>query len=144
MALALHERGLFTWPEWAATLADEIKRAQARATPIPAKPTTGIGSPHSNASSPKKAPPTRAALARYRDAWHRAAGAPRTAPRSRSHPKISPLIAENRTSASSEHPRRCGFICCLLECPGQRVRIFDPRPRLLDLRARHLSPGNRA
>jgi nitrile hydratase accessory protein len=29
MALALYERGLFTWPEWTATLADEIKRAQA-------------------------------------------------------------------------------------------------------------------
>ena len=29
MTLALHERGLFTWPQWAATLADEIKRAQA-------------------------------------------------------------------------------------------------------------------
>ena len=29
MTLALYERGLFTWPEWAATLADEIKRAQA-------------------------------------------------------------------------------------------------------------------
>ena len=28
MALALHQRGLFTWTEWAATLADEIKRAQ--------------------------------------------------------------------------------------------------------------------
>jgi nitrile hydratase accessory protein len=30
MALALHARGLFTWKEWAATLADEIKRAQAQ------------------------------------------------------------------------------------------------------------------
>ena len=29
MALSLHARGLFTWPEWAATLAAEIKRAQA-------------------------------------------------------------------------------------------------------------------
>ncbi|HEV7600502.1 MAG TPA: nitrile hydratase accessory protein [Bradyrhizobium sp.] len=29
MALALHARGLFSWPEWAASLADEIKRAQA-------------------------------------------------------------------------------------------------------------------
>ena len=29
MALALHARGLFTWNEWAAMLADEIKRAQA-------------------------------------------------------------------------------------------------------------------
>jgi nitrile hydratase accessory protein len=29
MALALHARGLFTWNEWAAALADEIKHAQA-------------------------------------------------------------------------------------------------------------------
>jgi nitrile hydratase accessory protein len=33
MALALHERGLFTWNEWAATLADEIKTAQAAGDP---------------------------------------------------------------------------------------------------------------
>ena len=33
MALSLHERGLFTWTEWAATLADEIKRAQAQGDP---------------------------------------------------------------------------------------------------------------
>ena len=33
MALALHARGLFTWNEWAATLADEIKRAQASGDP---------------------------------------------------------------------------------------------------------------
>jgi nitrile hydratase accessory protein len=31
--VALHERGLFTWPEWAATLADQIKRAQAAGDP---------------------------------------------------------------------------------------------------------------
>jgi nitrile hydratase accessory protein len=29
MALTLHERGLFSWTEWAATLAEEISRAQA-------------------------------------------------------------------------------------------------------------------
>jgi nitrile hydratase accessory protein len=29
MAVALHQRGLFTWTEWAAALAAEIKRAQA-------------------------------------------------------------------------------------------------------------------
>jgi nitrile hydratase accessory protein len=29
MALTLHERGVFTWTEWAAALALEIKRAQA-------------------------------------------------------------------------------------------------------------------
>jgi nitrile hydratase accessory protein len=33
MALSLHERGLFTWNEWAAALADEIKRAQAAGDP---------------------------------------------------------------------------------------------------------------
>ena len=33
MALALHERGLFTWSEWATALAGEIKRAQAAGDP---------------------------------------------------------------------------------------------------------------
>jgi nitrile hydratase accessory protein len=33
MALALHERGLFTWPEWATMLAAEIKRAQQAGDP---------------------------------------------------------------------------------------------------------------
>lgn len=29
IAVRLHEQGLFTWPQWAATLADEIAGAQA-------------------------------------------------------------------------------------------------------------------
>ena len=33
MALALHAHGLFTWNEWAASLADEIRRAQAAGDP---------------------------------------------------------------------------------------------------------------
>ena len=33
LALSLHERGLFTWNEWAATLGDEIKKAQAAGDP---------------------------------------------------------------------------------------------------------------
>src|ERR1700712_3912815 len=33
IALALHARGLFTWSEWAASLADEIRRAQASGDP---------------------------------------------------------------------------------------------------------------
>jgi nitrile hydratase accessory protein len=33
MALTLHERGVFTWSEWAAALASEIKRAQAAGDP---------------------------------------------------------------------------------------------------------------
>jgi nitrile hydratase accessory protein len=33
MALALHERGMFTWHEWTATLAEEIRRAQVGGDP---------------------------------------------------------------------------------------------------------------
>jgi nitrile hydratase accessory protein len=33
LALQLHERGLFTWTEWAATLGEEIKKAQAAGDP---------------------------------------------------------------------------------------------------------------
>ena len=33
VAVQLHERGLFTWPEWAAALATEIERAQAAGDP---------------------------------------------------------------------------------------------------------------
>jgi nitrile hydratase accessory protein len=33
MAVALHARGLFTWPEWAQTLGAEITRAQAAGDP---------------------------------------------------------------------------------------------------------------
>ena len=33
LALALHERGLFAWTEWAAALGDEIKKAQAAGDP---------------------------------------------------------------------------------------------------------------
>jgi nitrile hydratase accessory protein len=73
MALALHERGLFTWPEWAATLADEIKHAQA------------LGDPDSGDTYylhwlaalerliAEKAAADPATLARYRAAWRRAA-----------------------------------------------------------------------
>jgi nitrile hydratase accessory protein len=33
MTLALYDRGLFTWPEWAETLGAEIKHAQAAGDP---------------------------------------------------------------------------------------------------------------
>ena len=33
MALALYDRGLFAWPEWATILGDEIKKAQAAGDP---------------------------------------------------------------------------------------------------------------
>lgn len=33
MTVALHQKGLFTWPEWAAVLTAEIKAAQAAGDP---------------------------------------------------------------------------------------------------------------
>lgn len=33
VALVLHERGMFTWPDWAATLIAEIRRVQAADDP---------------------------------------------------------------------------------------------------------------
>ena len=73
IALALHERGLFTWPEWAATLGDEIKRAQARGDPD-----TGATYYHHWLATLERlvaekgvADPEQ--LARYRDAWDHAA-----------------------------------------------------------------------
>ncbi|MGZ9187196.1 MAG: nitrile hydratase accessory protein [Candidatus Binatia bacterium] len=33
MALALHEKALFAWPEWSAMLGEEIKKAQAAGDP---------------------------------------------------------------------------------------------------------------
>ena len=35
MTLALYRRGLFTWPEWAAALAERIRAAQAAGDPDP-------------------------------------------------------------------------------------------------------------
>ena len=33
MTLQLHEKGVFTWPEWAAALTHEIRQAQAKGDP---------------------------------------------------------------------------------------------------------------
>ena len=73
MALALHQRGVFTWPEWAAALADEIKRAQANGDPD-----TGETYYHHWLATlerlvAEKGIATEQTLARYRDAWDRAA-----------------------------------------------------------------------
>ena len=72
MALALHERGVFTWPQWAATLADEIKRAQAAGDPD----TGETYYLHWLAALEKlvaaKGVATHETLHRYRDAWDHA------------------------------------------------------------------------
>ena len=73
MALALHARGLFTWPEWAASLADEIRHAQAAGDPD----TGETYYRHWLATLEKlisaKGVTTSDTLHRYRDAWDHAA-----------------------------------------------------------------------
>ena len=73
MALMLHERGVFTWPEWAEALGAEIKRAQAAGDPDTGDTyyrhwlatLEGLVSRKGVASSDL--------LHRYRDAWDHAA-----------------------------------------------------------------------
>ncbi len=73
MTLALHERGVFTWPEWAAALATEIERAQADGDPD----TGETYYQHWLAALEKlvvsRGLAAQRALEDYRDAWARAA-----------------------------------------------------------------------
>jgi nitrile hydratase accessory protein len=73
IALALGERGVFSWREWAATLAEEIKRAQAAGDPH-----TGETYYHHWLAALErivtaKGLTTKAMLKRYHDAWDEAA-----------------------------------------------------------------------
>ena len=73
MALALNQRGLFTWSEWAQTLADEIRRAQSAGD----LDTGETYYRHWMATLERLVTEKRIAdtgtLARYRDAWDHAA-----------------------------------------------------------------------
>jgi nitrile hydratase accessory protein len=73
MAVTLHARGLFSWTEWAAALADEIKRAQAAGD----ADTGETYYQHWLATLERliadKGVATPATLHRYRDAWDHAA-----------------------------------------------------------------------
>jgi nitrile hydratase accessory protein len=73
MALALHERRLFTWPEWAATLAEEIKRAQAAGDPDTGETYYLHWLNALERIVAAKGIATRDMLHRYRDAWDHAA-----------------------------------------------------------------------
>jgi nitrile hydratase accessory protein len=73
MALALHQRGIFTWPEWAATLADEIKRAQAAGDLDTGETYYRHWLATLERLVAEKGITSRDTLARYRDAWDRAA-----------------------------------------------------------------------
>jgi nitrile hydratase accessory protein len=73
MALALHERGLFNWNEWAATLSDEIKRAQAAGDPDTGETYYRHWMATLERLVAAKGVATSETLHRYRDAWDHAA-----------------------------------------------------------------------
>lgn len=72
MALALHERGVFTWPEWAATLGAEIKRAQAAGDPDTGETYYRHWLAALERLVAEKGVTTSDMLARTRDAWEHA------------------------------------------------------------------------
>jgi nitrile hydratase accessory protein len=73
MALTLHERGLFTWTEWAAALADQIKRAQAAGDPDTGETYYQHWLATLERLVAEKGVTTTETLARYREAWDHAA-----------------------------------------------------------------------
>jgi nitrile hydratase accessory protein len=73
MALSLHEHGLFTWNEWAAVLADEIKRAQAGGDPDTGETYYRHWLAALERMIATKGVASRETQHRYRDAWDHAA-----------------------------------------------------------------------
>ncbi|MGJ4947407.1 nitrile hydratase accessory protein [Bradyrhizobium sp. HKCCYLS20291] len=73
MAVTLHARGLFTWPEWAAALAEEILRAQAAGDADCGDTYYRHWLATLERLVAEKGLTTSATLARYRDAWDHAA-----------------------------------------------------------------------
>jgi nitrile hydratase accessory protein len=73
MALALHERGVFTWNEWAETLSGEIKRAQAAGDPDTGETYYRHWLAALERLVATKGVTTSETLHRYRDAWDHAA-----------------------------------------------------------------------
>jgi nitrile hydratase accessory protein len=73
MALALHARGLFSWNEWAAALADQIRRAQANGDPDSGETYYRHWLATLEKLIAEKGITTAETLHRYRDAWDHAA-----------------------------------------------------------------------
>ena len=73
MTLALHERKLFTWTEWAATLAEEITRAQKTGDPDTGETYYQHWLAALERILSEKSVADGETLARYHDAWDRAA-----------------------------------------------------------------------
>jgi nitrile hydratase accessory protein len=72
LAVSLNKHGLFTWKEWAATLGDEIKKAQAAGDPDTGETYYLHWLTTLERILAEKGVVDRAALARTRDAWARA------------------------------------------------------------------------
>jgi nitrile hydratase accessory protein len=72
LAVSLNERGLFTWTEWAATLGDEIKKAQAAGDPDTGETYYQHWLATLERILAAKGVVDSGALARTRDAWQRA------------------------------------------------------------------------
>jgi nitrile hydratase accessory protein len=73
MALALQQRGVFTWSEWAATLGEEIKRAQRAGDPDTGETYYRHWLATLERLVAEKGVASKETLGRYRDAWDRAA-----------------------------------------------------------------------
>jgi nitrile hydratase accessory protein len=73
MTLALYERGLFSWSEWATALAAEIRRAQAMGDPDLGDTYYRHWLAALERLLAEKGIADGAAVARYRDAWDHAA-----------------------------------------------------------------------
>jgi nitrile hydratase accessory protein len=73
MALALHDRGLFAWTEWAAKLSEEIKKAQAAGDPDTGETYYRHWLATLERIVAEKGVTTSQALAQHYDAWDRAA-----------------------------------------------------------------------
>jgi nitrile hydratase accessory protein len=73
MALALHDRGLFAWTEWAGKLGEEIKKAQAAGDPDTGETYYRHWLATLERIVAEKGVTTSQALAQHYDAWERAA-----------------------------------------------------------------------
>ena len=73
MALTLHDRGVFTWSEWASALAAEIKRAQANGDPDTGETYYRHWLATLENLVAEKGVATTETLNRYRNAWDHAA-----------------------------------------------------------------------
>ena len=73
LTLVLHERGVFTWPEWTSTLATEIEHAQAAGDPDTGETYYRHWLAALERLVAERGLSDQATLGRFRDAWARAA-----------------------------------------------------------------------